>query len=352
VINSVLLFPIYLGLFWVAVRVMVSIAVSLSLALNGFGFWSMIYSMISAQLVALVLLFYATRLFPKITLKFDYLKELYHFGLWDFIRSQVGLIGDNADKIIIGKVLGTTSLGFYDKAHGIARMPNDQISMSLSAISFSTFSRLQDDEALLENYFSKMIVINSVLLFPIYLGLFWVADDFVLTLLGEKWIPMIESFKILLISFLFFSISNPILAMNTASARVKPQTIIEIILTVPMIAGLILVSPYGIEMAAFVLLIFNLLFFLASYYLFNSYSKLGWIKLIKYLTPSSILVAIMCFTLFVLDGFLSEIREWQRLVWSIVVGCGVYGIFFLFLPFTQLKFLRKRVFSMLSLKKY
>ena len=122
-----------------AVKVLISMAVSLSLALNGVGFWSMIYSMLSAQLVALVLLLYVTRLFPRVSFKFGYLKELFHFGLWDFLGAQVGLLGDNADKIILGKSLGTTALGFYDKAHGISRMPNDQISMRLSAIHFRRF---------------------------------------------------------------------------------------------------------------------------------------------------------------------------------------------------------------------
>jgi hypothetical protein len=32
--------------------------------------------------------------------------------------------------------------------------------------------------------------------------------------------------------------------------------------------------------------------------------------------------------------------EWQRLVYSIFLGGGAYGIFFLLLPFEQLKFLR------------
>ena len=330
-----------------AIRVLIAMAVSLSLALNGYGFWSMIYSMISAQLVALILLLYVTRLFPKISLKIGYLKDLFHFGMWDFIGSQANLLADNMDKIIIGKILGTTALGFYDKAHGIARMPNDQISMRLSAISFSTFSRTQDDAGLLENYFSKMIIINAVLLFPVFLGLYWVADDFVLTLLGEKWVSMIECFKILLISFIFAALVNPINAMNNAAARVRPQTLIQVFLTIPMIGGLVIAAPYGIERVAMILLIYNVLFFLASFYLLNSYTKLGWNKLIKYLTPPTLLVAIMCFSLYILDILLSVDSEWQRLIWSIFVGGGVFGLSFLLLPFSQLRFLRKLVLSKL-----
>ena len=138
--------------------------------------------------------------------------------------------------------------------------------------------------------------------------------------------------------------------MNKAASRVKPQTLIEILLTIPMIAGLVVVVPYGIESAAMVLLIFNILFLLASYYLLNSYSKLGWNKLIKNLTPSSILVGTMCFALYILDSFLYVDNVWLRLVLSVFVGGSVYGIFFLLLPFGQLKFLREQF--IIKLAKY
>ncbi len=133
-----------------AIRMSITMTLSLILALKGFAFWSIIYAMLFSHVIELLLLLYTTRQFPRISLEFGYLKELLHFGLWDFIGAQCRLVSENIDKIIIGKILGTTSLGYYDKAYGISRMPNDQISVRLSLISFSSFSRVQDDEELLE----------------------------------------------------------------------------------------------------------------------------------------------------------------------------------------------------------
>ena len=333
-----------------AIKITISMGTSLSLALNDYGFWSIIYAMLLAQIVSLVLLLYVTRLFPKLSFKLYYLKDLFHFGLWDFIGGQFQLLGDSADKIIIGKMLGTSLLGFYDKAHGLARMPNDQISLRLSHISFSSFSRIQNDTSKLENYFSKIVIINSMLLLPIFTGLIWVSASFTLVLLGEKWLPLVPCLEILAVSFVFTSFSNPIVAMNLAAARVKPQTLIRIILTLVLVIGLLMAAPYGIKNAALVIMSFNIMLFFASYMLLNSYAKLGWLKLINNLISAFFLVACMCLSLYMVDIYYEASHEWQHLIFSILVGGISYTFFFLTIPFKQTAFLRNKVIGKLSLR--
>jgi len=330
-----------------AIKVTTSMAISLSLALNGYGFWSIIYAMLLSQLVAMILLLKVTRLFPKFSFDFHCLKELFHFSLWDFVGGQIKLVGESVDKIIIGKMLGINLLGFYDKALGLARMPNDQISQRLSNISFSSFSRIQNDKSALDMYFSKIVILNSVLLLPIFAGLIWVSESFTLVLLGEKWLPLVPCLEILAFSFVFTSFSNPIVEMNLAAARVKQQAIIRFILTFMLIIGLVLVAPYGIESASMVILCFNIFLFFASYFLLNSYANLGWLNLVSNLLPSLVIVACMYLSLYVFEFYFKASHEWQRLLLAILVGGVTYAFCFLVMPFKRLTFLRKRAISRL-----
>ena len=330
-----------------AIKVTTSMATSLSLAINGYGFWSIIYAMLLAQTVSLVLLLYASRLMPAFCFNFKYLKELFHFSLWDFIGAQFKLVGDSADKIIIGKILGTSPLGFYDKALGLARMPNDQISLRLSHISFSSFSRIQNDSHELERYFFKIIILNSVILLPVLIGMLWVSEIFTLVLLGEQWLPLVTCLQIFAVSFIFTSFTNPIIAINSATARIKSQTLIRIMLTVALILGLIVATPYGIESAALVIMSFNIMMFFASYLLLNSYANFGWLKLITSLLPSMIIVACMCLALYVFELYFKATYEWQHLVLAILVGGISYAFAFLVIPFKRLAFLRKRIIARL-----
>ena len=330
-------------------KTMLQMSTSLTLALNGFGFWSIIIAMLFSNSCSLLMLLYAARYLPGFSLNLNPLRELFHFGLWDFIGAQFKLIGDSADKLIIGKVLGASSLGFYDKAAGLARMPNDQISLRLSHISFSSFSRIQDDPEELNSYFFKIVILNGTILLPVLLGLFWVSETFTFVLLGEKWLPMVPSLQIFTVSFLFASFSNPIVAMNQAIAQVKYQSLIRVFLTIAFVIGLIQVSSKGIESVALVVLVFNVFMFLFSYALLNRNLKFGWLKLILNLLPPATLVIIMLLALYILELFSPPTQSILSLVQAVVVGGISYTVSFLILPFDKLRFLRNRALKKMRL---
>lgn len=333
-------------------KVIVSMAVSLTFALNGFGFWAMIYAMLISQVITFFLTLFVSKLKLKLSLELKYLKELFNFSLWNFIGGQVQLFGDSIDRLMIGKMLGATTLGFYDKAIGFPMMPNMQLSNRLSSVSFSSFSRLQENPEELKNYFSKIVFINAFILAPLLVGLMSVAESFTVVLLGEKWLPMVSSLEILSMSYLFVSLSNPIIAMNFAVAKVKQQTLIRATITIFLIIGLYNAIPYGIEYAASVILLFNILIFTCSYLLLKSYSVFTWRMLALYLAPAFLGASIMYMSIYLVQHFIVFSEAWQLLATSIIVGIITYLICAFTLPFKQLKFIRKKINNkMLSLIK-
>ncbi len=331
-------------------RVAVQMATSLTLALHGFGFWSIISAMLLSNIFALILLLYVAKYVPRFSFDLSPLKNLFNFGLWDFIGSQFKLIGDSADKLIIGKILGADALGYYDKALGLARMPNDQISIRLSHISFSSFARIQNDKDELENFFFKILILNATLLFPILVGLIWISQSFVLVLLGERWLALVPSLQIFAISFIFTSLSNPVVAMNQAISQVKYQTLIQIGLTIFLVVGLLIFSDLGIESAALMILAFNFLMFIASYTLLNSTLKFGWGKLLVNLLPPISIVLGMSLALYVLSMFSNLMNDLWYLLFSLIIGGVSYSFLFLVIPFKKLGFLRNRVLRRLGVK--
>jgi PST family polysaccharide transporter len=326
-----------------SIKVLSSMSISLTLALKGYGFWSIIYAMLASQVIAFILTFFTSQLKLKLSFQLKYLRELLNFSLWSFIGGQVRMVGDSIDRLMIGKILGTTTLGFYDKAIGLALMPNEQLSSRLSNVSFSSFSKLQEDPKELENYFSKIVFLNSFIMIPLFIGLISVAKSFTLVLLGEKWLPMVSSLEILAMSYLFVSLTNPIIAMNFAVAKVKQQTLIRAALTVFLIIGLYNAVPHGIEFAALVVLGFNILIFIGSYLLLQSYSTFTWTMLTLYIAPACLGSAIMYLSIYLVQHYIVFPEIWQLLVTSIIVGVLSYAICVFVLPFKQLLFIRKKV---------
>ena len=323
----------------------VSIVSSIFLALNGFGFWSMIYSMIIAQFVVLILSLITSS--ERLDFKFNNqaFKQLLNFGLWDFFWGQAVLLGENVDKLIIGKFLGTTPLGFYDKALGFAQMPNIQISRRLSQVSFSTFSRVQDDKVATSNYFSKMMSLNAFICFPVFLGLSAVSRDFTLILLGEKWAPMIDSLSLLTIAFLISSITAPIVSINMAIGAIKQQTLIRFFCLFILTLSLIVLVDKGIETAALALILFYSVQLFASYFLLDFKFNLGWRKLVDLLWAPSVSAGVMyCVVITIVDSSFFELRLFN-FISAIVCGVFTYLLLFLVIPSASWNYLRNNVLN-------
>jgi len=323
----------------------VSIISSILLALNGFEYWSMIYSMILAQFVVLILTLMSSSERLEFRFKGQAFKQLLNFGIWDFFWGQAVLLGENADKLIIGKFLGTTQLGFYDKALGFAQMPNIQISRRLSQVSFSAFSRVQDDKAATSNYFSKMMALNAFICFPVFLGLSAVSRDFTLILLGDKWAPMIDSLSLLSIAFLLSSIAAPIVSMNMAIGVIKQQTLIRFFCLIVLTVSLVVFVERGIEAAAVVLILFYLVQLIASYQLLNYKFDLGWKKLLNLLWAPFLSAGVMYFVVTIITyNAWFELRLFN-FISAIIGGVITYITLFLLTPSSSWNYLRHNAFK-------
>ena len=110
---------------------------------------------------------------------------------------QVYLVNTRIDRLVIAKFLNTEMLGLYEKGKSISSMPSDNLGDKVNTVLFSSFSRLQNDRDQVNNYFVKGLTILSILIYPIYFGIISIASHFVLSLMGENWINMINILEIL-----------------------------------------------------------------------------------------------------------------------------------------------------------
>jgi O-antigen/teichoic acid export membrane protein len=328
-------------------RVCASIAISLSLALSGFEFFSIVYAMVFSELIGLVYLRSKVRVRPTLSLRFNYLRELSSFAIWDFFWGQAKNLFDNLDKIIIGRVLDATQLGFYDKAQSLAKMPNEQFSNRLSMVSFSVFSRLQNSPQELQAYFSKIMVANSVVCFPVFVGLFLVAENMTLILFGEKWFSMIEPLKLMSLVFLIASLGAPVVAINIAMTRIRQQVIIHLLGIVLLVSGLIWAVPKGIVAASYALLYVNVFLFAASFLLMRQHIQISVAKLLAFFFPAFSCSAILWFFVKLIGYCIPDAGRGQFLVSEILVGGLAYSSAIFLIPFGRLDFLKSNAKSML-----
>jgi len=168
-------------------------------AINNFGVWSLVYGYLIQETIKNI--FYILYCNNNILYKFSFnnIKKMILFGLKIMFSRILWYISSNADFMIAGKYLGKTLFGYYTLAFQFASIPIDKIVTIVTQVALPSFSEIQDDLASLQRYYLKMVNIIAFVTFPLFLGLFLVADSGVILFLTEKWRPMIIPMKILCI---------------------------------------------------------------------------------------------------------------------------------------------------------
>src|SRR5690606_39419269 len=103
----------------------------------------------------------------------------------------------NADQLLIGKFLGSFSLGVYSRAYTLMLLPISEVISVLGNVMFPALSSIQQDKARVKSIYLRVMPVIGLIAFPMMLGLLVVAEPFVLTLFGERWIAVAPLLRIL-----------------------------------------------------------------------------------------------------------------------------------------------------------
>lgn len=171
--------------------------VGVLLAWAGFGAWSLVWQTLSISVVSAAMLWVKSDWKPA----------------WRFerraVRELVGYSGNltgaelcnywvtQTDNLLVGKFVGSASLGHYRLAYSMMLLPFQQVSGVIGQVMFPALSRIQRDAELVRDVFLRANRVIGLVTIPMMCGLFVVADSFVLALFGPAWEPVTPILRIL-----------------------------------------------------------------------------------------------------------------------------------------------------------
>ncbi|MEM6402132.1 MAG: lipopolysaccharide biosynthesis protein [Cyanobacteria bacterium P01_D01_bin.116] len=118
-----------------------------------------------------------------------------------YISSLIGInlavyANTNADNLIIGRLIGATSLGYYNLAYQLAMLPTFALSQ-INRVNFSVLSQ-QDDKGR-KIYLCRILEMYAVIYAAIY-GIGFIIAPWIIPLVyGKQWIPTVRIFQIVMI---------------------------------------------------------------------------------------------------------------------------------------------------------
>lgn len=190
--------------------IFVESTIAIILVLNtDLSYWSLVIAMLVNSILTSFLIFYSAKWVPSIEFDKESFKFYSRFGLNGLGFSIMNYFSQNADYLVVGRILGVKGLGLYEFAYKIPHLVIDKISRPISAVAFPALSKVQEDKSKLIAGFNIAVSVVVSISFPILAGLISLSDVFVLTLWGEQWHEIIVPMQILSICAMIKCISLP-----------------------------------------------------------------------------------------------------------------------------------------------
>jgi O-antigen/teichoic acid export membrane protein len=207
-----------------AVRTIVAFSfgglVGIFMARAGYGIWSLVGQQLTVAVFNVALLWTASPWRPRLRFSGSHAWTMWHFSSRLMGHEFVSLGSRRSDLFFVGKYLNTVAAGTYAVAARVSTLLNEIVVRSLSRVSLASLARLQGEPGGMGGAFSRIMQMQSCLIFPAAAALSFFAREVVLVTVGPHWVAAVPAMRVLLLAIPLEALS----ALNAAAiiARGRP----------------------------------------------------------------------------------------------------------------------------------
>ena len=187
----------------------VSGTAAVTVAAAGGGVWSLVVERLVSSLAGSTFLLWLGGWRPRLLCSRRALRELFAYGAGLTGFKLVNYWARSADKLLIGRLLGSEALGLYSRAYSLMLLPLTQVVSVLAPVMLPALASIQTDTSRVRWAFLRVIRLLTFVTFPMMLGLAVVAEPFVLGLFGTAWRGVIPVIQILAVVGVTQALCNP-----------------------------------------------------------------------------------------------------------------------------------------------
>ncbi len=243
----------------------VTVAVSIAVAVIWRNYWALVAGLIAGQVVKVVLSYTMLPYRPRVC--WSRASELWSFSLWMTLSNAINTVNWHSDQLVVGGLLGRTSLGLYAVGNNLAQIPTREAVGPLKETFFPALARIADDPERLRQAYQRSQSLITFLALPLGVGLALVAEPAVLAAMGEKWMPAVPVIQALSAVFALQTIDSMVQPLGMAMGETRKlftRSLVLFIVRVPLVvAATILAGLQGLILARVFISIFGMFVHLA-----------------------------------------------------------------------------------------
>lgn len=201
------------------VSVSVSGLVAILMAKAGYGVWSLVVQQLVRVGLATLCLWFISAWRPALEFSTRSFRQMFSYG-WRMLASgTLSTFFDNVYFVVIGRVYGSIDLGHYTRADMLQRIPTQSLNQIVNRVTFPVFASIQDQPERLRSGMRKALTHLVLINFPLMAGLALTAEPLVLTLLTDRWLPVVPLLQLLALVGLLYPAHSVNLSLLQATGR-------------------------------------------------------------------------------------------------------------------------------------
>ena len=179
------------------VSILISSAVAVAFALMGGGYWSLVLLNLMRPFVLFTGVWIFCQWRPSSPREANEIWDLLTFGgnLTGF--NVINYFARRGDDILVGRYVGASALGLYEKAYQLLLLPIRQLNRPLTSVMIPTLSRTVDQPEKHRRIFKWTVEAVSMLTMPMVALLIMTSDWVILLVLGSEWAGAAPIFSLL-----------------------------------------------------------------------------------------------------------------------------------------------------------
>lgn len=280
-----------------AFSVVVSSALSIYLAQNGFGVWALVYLLLCKSFLLNVGLIYLCRWRPRLIFSTQSFKDLFKFGSNLIVAGFGANFLNNLYVVLIGRYFNAASVGYFTQANNISVFSSNFVTSVLQSVTYPIMTSIKDDQQRLVKVYKLLVSSTLLVTLPLLIGIAAIADSFVLLFLGEEWLPAVPVLVALSLARAFTPISAVNMIILNAIGRSDLFLKVDVVKYPIVLVGFFVGILYGIEGVAWSMVCMSGLAFFINAYFPGKFFGLGGMQQIrigkKYLISAVMMYAIV-----------------------------------------------------------
>ena len=227
--------------------VTVSAVTGISLALNGFGVWSLVYAGLGRRVTAAATLWIASGWRPSLEFSRSSMRQIVGFGGPVLLSALLGALFTNIHTLVIGRVFSVVDLGFFNRGRAVQQIASDTATQPILRVLFPAFSRIHDDRDRMAAAYLRVLKVVAFLLFPVLFLIAAASEPLVLLIYTNRWSDSIPYLRLLALTGAWLPIALVVLNVTKALGQPTVFLRLNVVRHLLVLAAIALTYRCGIE---------------------------------------------------------------------------------------------------------